>query len=64
MSWMTEVFVLSGLLCETLFVDVPKPVKSRLKLSERPGLGFTLNEDAIREAAERGRAAERKSMEK
>ena len=58
-GWMTEIFVISGLMCEAIFVDAPKPIKGKLSLSDKPGLGLKLNEDAVHEAAERGRAAER-----
>lgn len=58
-GWMTEIFVISGLMCETIFVDPPKPSKGKLRLSDKPGLGLQLNDDAVREAVARGRAAER-----
>ena len=58
-GWMTEIFAISGLVCETLFVDAIKPVRGKLRLGDKPGLGLRLNDDAVREAAERGRSVQR-----
>jgi len=57
-GWMTEFTVLTALVCETIFVDPIKPANGKLRLSEKPGLGLELNEDAVLEAVKRGRAAE------
>ncbi len=58
-GWMTEHTAFEGPLCEKIFVDSPKPKKGKLRLSDKPGLGLQLNDDAVREAVERGRVAER-----
>jgi L-alanine-DL-glutamate epimerase-like enolase superfamily enzyme len=61
-GWMTEHHAIAALMCDRLFVDTIKPVKGKFRLGDKPGLGLQLNEDAVREAAERGRAAERSGL--
>ncbi len=58
-GWMTEYTAVTGPVCETIFLNPAKPEKGKLRLSDKPGLGLQLNEDAVREAVERGRVAER-----
>jgi L-rhamnonate dehydratase len=57
-GWMTEYHTLAAAFSETIFVDPIKPVKSMLKMSEKPGLGLELDSAALEEARERGLAAE------
>ena len=35
---------------QMLFLDPPEPVKGMLTIPEAPGLGLTLNRDALRES--------------
>ena len=58
-GWMTEFHALAALVCDQIFVDPIKPEKGKLRLSQKPGLGLQVNEDAVREAVARGRTAER-----
>ncbi len=55
-GWMTEYHALAGQVGEMLFVDPIRPEGGKLRLSDAPGLGLTLDEAAVREAKERGRA--------
>jgi L-alanine-DL-glutamate epimerase-like enolase superfamily enzyme len=57
-GWMTEYHVLAAPVCETIFQDTIQPVNGRYRISERPGLGLTLNDDAVRDAKARAKAAE------
>ena len=43
--------------CRMLFTDLPEPEAGTLALTDRPGLGFDLNHDAIAELAKRPSAA-------
>jgi L-rhamnonate dehydratase len=58
-GWMTEYHTLAADLSETIFVDPIKPINSKLRMSEKPGLGLELDPAAIEEARARGLAAER-----
>lgn len=58
-GWMTEYTAFDGPVIEQIFMDSIKPQKGRLRLSDKPGLGLQLNEDAVSEAWKRGQAAER-----
>jgi L-rhamnonate dehydratase len=60
-SWMTEYHTLAAAFCETLFVDPIKPQSGKLKMSERPGLGLVLNDDAVAEAKARAESARRRA---
>jgi L-alanine-DL-glutamate epimerase-like enolase superfamily enzyme len=62
-GWMTEYHVLAAPVCETIFNDTIQPVNGRYKLSERPGLGMTLNDDAVREAKARAKLGEESRTE-
>lgn len=57
-GWMTEYHTLAAQLSETIFVDPIKPVNSRLRMSEEPGLGLRLDRAAVEEAIGLARAAE------
>ncbi len=48
-GWRTEVRVPNWLAADIIFKDAPKPVDGWVTLSERPGLGLELNEDAVKE---------------
>jgi L-alanine-DL-glutamate epimerase-like enolase superfamily enzyme len=48
-GWMVEWHLGMVAVGETLFPDAPKPVDGVLAIPERPGLGLTLDEDALRE---------------
>jgi L-alanine-DL-glutamate epimerase-like enolase superfamily enzyme len=37
------------LAADVIFKDLPKPVNGWVTLTERPGLGLELNEDAVKE---------------
>jgi L-rhamnonate dehydratase len=52
-GWMTEYHLLAAAFCDQIFVDPVQPSGGRLRMSRRPGLGLTLNEDAAAEARER-----------
>jgi L-rhamnonate dehydratase len=53
-GWMTEYHSMAAAICERLFVDPIMPANGRIRLSDRPGLGLTLNEDVVRDAKKRG----------
>lgn len=57
-GWMTEYHVLAGPVCDAIFMDTVQPVDGRYRISDRPGLGLTVDEDAVREAKARGKFAE------
>jgi L-alanine-DL-glutamate epimerase-like enolase superfamily enzyme len=57
-GWMTEYHSHAAYVSETIFVDPPKPRNGRLRMSDQPGLGLTLNEDAVREARDYARSKE------
>jgi L-rhamnonate dehydratase len=59
-GWMTEYHALAAGVSEAIFVDPPKPRNGKLHMSDKPGLGLKLNEDAVREARERAAFAEQK----
>ncbi|HXG52027.1 MAG TPA: mandelate racemase/muconate lactonizing enzyme family protein [candidate division Zixibacteria bacterium] len=48
-GWRAEFHVSNWLLWKTLYKEVPEPVQGWVTLSERPGLGLELNDDAVRE---------------
>jgi L-alanine-DL-glutamate epimerase-like enolase superfamily enzyme len=53
-GWMTEYHSMAAAICEQLFVDPIMPANGRIRLSDRPGLGLTLNQDVVRDAKKRG----------
>lgn len=57
-GWMTEYHLLAAALCDAIFIDPVQPAGGRLHMSQRPGLGLVLNEDAVAQAKER--AAQRR----
>jgi L-rhamnonate dehydratase len=48
-GWRAEFHVNNWLTWNTLYKEVPQPVNGWVSLSERPGLGLELNEDAVKE---------------
>jgi len=46
-------------MCKAIFADLPEPEGETLRVPERPGLGFTLDLDAVREIAKRPLSAGR-----
>jgi L-rhamnonate dehydratase len=48
-GWRAEVRVPNWLAANVIFKDAPKPVNGWVTLSERPGLGLEINEDAAKE---------------
>jgi L-rhamnonate dehydratase len=58
-GWMSEYHTFAAALSETIFVDPVKPTNGRLRMSDRPGLGLTLDAAAVTEAKERAKAAEK-----
>jgi L-rhamnonate dehydratase len=58
-GWMTEYHTLAAALSETIFVDPIKPHNSRLRMSDKPGLGLELDPAAVDDAIARAASAER-----
>jgi L-alanine-DL-glutamate epimerase-like enolase superfamily enzyme len=54
-GWMTEYHAMATAATEMIFHDTIKPEGGRLRLSEKPGLGLRLNDEAVEEAKERAR---------
>jgi L-rhamnonate dehydratase len=52
-GWMTEYHLLAAALCDAIFIDPVQPAGGRLRMSQRPGLGLVLNEEAVAEAKKR-----------
>jgi len=48
-GWRAEVRVPNWLAAEVIFKDAPKPLNGWVRMSEKPGLGLELNEDAAKE---------------
>jgi len=48
-GWRTEVRVPNWLAANVIYKDPPNPVNGWVTLTERPGLGLELNEDAVKE---------------
>ncbi|NIO07131.1 MAG: mandelate racemase/muconate lactonizing enzyme family protein [Deltaproteobacteria bacterium] len=48
-GWRTEVRVPNWLAADTIFKDAPKPVNGWVTLTEKPGLGLELNDEAVKE---------------
>jgi L-rhamnonate dehydratase len=48
-GWRAEFHVNNWLAWNVIYKEVPGPVNGWVTLSERPGLGLELNEDAVRE---------------
>jgi L-rhamnonate dehydratase len=59
-GWMTEYHAMATAASEAIFVDTIKPKDGKLRLSDKPGLGLTQNEDVIRDAKARARKVEEK----
>jgi L-alanine-DL-glutamate epimerase-like enolase superfamily enzyme len=49
-GWRAEFHVNSLLTAEVVYKEAPAPVSGWVTLSERPGLGLELNEDAVKES--------------
>jgi L-alanine-DL-glutamate epimerase-like enolase superfamily enzyme len=58
-GWMVEYHALAAGVSETIFADPVTPKNGKLRLSDKPGLGLTLNDAAVKEAKERARSAEK-----
>jgi L-alanine-DL-glutamate epimerase-like enolase superfamily enzyme len=52
-GWMTEYHVLAAALCDAIFTGHVQPSAGRLRMSQRPGLGLALNDDAVADAKDR-----------
>jgi L-alanine-DL-glutamate epimerase-like enolase superfamily enzyme len=48
-GWRAEVRVPNWLAADIIFKDAPKPVNGWVTMSEKPGLGLELKEDAAKE---------------
>jgi L-alanine-DL-glutamate epimerase-like enolase superfamily enzyme len=48
-GWRAEIHVNNWLTWNVLYKDAPGPVNGWVHLSEKPGLGLELNEDAVKE---------------
>jgi L-alanine-DL-glutamate epimerase-like enolase superfamily enzyme len=48
-GWRAEIHVNNWLTANTVYKDLPGPVKGWITLTEKPGLGLELNDDAIKE---------------
>lgn len=48
-GWRAEFHINNWLTWKVLYKDVPEPVNGWVTLSERPGLGLEINEDAVKE---------------
>ena len=52
-GWMTEYHLLAAALGDAIFIDPVQPSGGRMRMSQRPGLGLVLNDDAVAEARKR-----------
>jgi L-alanine-DL-glutamate epimerase-like enolase superfamily enzyme len=59
-GWMAEYHAMATAATEAIFVDTIKPKNGKLRLSDKPGLGLTLNDDAVADFKARARKAEMK----
>jgi L-alanine-DL-glutamate epimerase-like enolase superfamily enzyme len=57
-GWMTEYHAMATAATETIFKDTIKPKNGKLRLSDKPGLGLTLDDDAVKDARDRARSVE------
>jgi L-alanine-DL-glutamate epimerase-like enolase superfamily enzyme len=48
-GWRAEIHVNNWLTANVVYKDLPGPVKGWITLTEKPGLGLELNDDAIKE---------------
>ena len=48
-GWRAEIHVNNWLTWNVLYKDAPGPVNGWVNLTEKPGLGLELNEDAVKE---------------
>jgi L-alanine-DL-glutamate epimerase-like enolase superfamily enzyme len=48
-GWRAEIHVNNWLTANTIYRDLPGPIDGWITLSEKPGLGLDINEDAVRE---------------
>jgi L-alanine-DL-glutamate epimerase-like enolase superfamily enzyme len=48
-GWRAEIHVNNWLTANVVYKDLPEPVKGWITLTEKPGLGLELNDDAIKE---------------
>lgn len=55
-GWMTEYHTFAAALCDAIFVDPTQPANGRLVMSDRPGLGLSLNAAAVDDAKARAAA--------
>jgi L-alanine-DL-glutamate epimerase-like enolase superfamily enzyme len=60
-GWMTEYHSLATAATAAIFDGAVLHENGKLRLGDKPGLGLTLKDDAVREARERARVAARKS---
>jgi L-rhamnonate dehydratase len=59
-GWMAEYHAMATAATEAIFVDTIRPKNGKLRLSDKPGLGLTLNDDAVADFKARARKAEMK----
>jgi L-alanine-DL-glutamate epimerase-like enolase superfamily enzyme len=48
-GWRAEIHVNNWLTADVVYRDLPKPVGGWITLTEKPGLGLEINEDAVKE---------------